>query len=366
MKLLFWLPQFHPYIGGVEVLESHFLPALVERGHEPSVLTSHGTLDLPDDDEWQGIAVHRRPFAAALAGGRAEDVVALVADVAGLKRQLAPDLIHVNVTDASPFFHLRTRTAHVCPSIVFPRVTVGGGGPTSLLADLLRSADAVTSVSAAALAAAVEVCPEVADRFRVILNALPDPDVDVDPPKAPVLVGAGRLVADKGFDVAIRALAAVQGRAHRPPCSTSPATARPAPSWRRWLASSGSPTGWSCWGGSSLTACPTSSPGRASSSCPPAGSKPSGWLRSRRPRWAALWLRRTSAACPRWWRTGITGTLVPVEDADALARAVLDLLADPAEAARRGAAGREAARTTFAFERYVDEHLALYDELLAA
>ena len=57
-------------------------------------------------------------------------------------------------------------------------------------------------------------------------------------------------------------------------------------------------------GGSSLTACPTSSAGRASSSCHPGGWKPSGWLRSRRPRWAARWLPRTSAACPRWWRTG--------------------------------------------------------------
>lgn len=209
MKLLYWVQQFHPYVGGVEVLASHFLSALVERGHEPVVITSHGALDLPDEDEWRGVAIHRRPFPAALAGGRADEVMALVADVAGLKRRLAPDLVHVNVSDASPFFHLRTLTAHPSPSVVSLRVTVGGGGPTSLLADLLRSADAVTSVSAAALAAAVAVCPEIADRSRVVLNALPEPVLAEfgAPPAEPVLVGAGRLVADQGFDVAIRALA---------------------------------------------------------------------------------------------------------------------------------------------------------------
>lgn len=365
MKLLFWLPQFHPYIGGVEVLGSHFLPALVEQGHEPSVITSHGALDLPDDDEWQGIAVHRRPFAAALAGGQADEVVALVVDVARLKRRLAPDLIHVNMTDASPFFHLRTLAAHTCPSVVSPRVTVGGGGPTSLMADLLRSADAVTSVSAWALAAAVAVCPEVAGRSRVILNALPDPDLDVAPPAAPILVGAGRLVADKGFDVAIRALAAV--RAEHPTAVLRLAGDGPGrPELEALAAELGVADGLELLGWVTPERLPDVLAGATVVVMPSRWQEAFGLVALQAAQVGRPVVASNVGGLPEVVEDGVTGALVPAEDADALACAVLDLLADPAEAAAQGRAARERARTRFAFSRYVEEHLALYEELLAA
>lgn len=365
MKLLYWVPQFHPYLGGVEVLAGHFLAALLERGHEPVVLTSHGALDLPDDDEWCGIAIHRRPFTAALAGGRADEVVALVAEVAALKRRLAPDLVHVNVTDASPFFHLRTLRAHPSPSVVSPRVTVAGGGPTSLLADLLASADAVTSVSAAALTAAVAVCPAVASRSRVILNALPEPDRAGlgAPPNEPVLAGAGRLVGDKGFDVAIRALALVH-REH-PTTVLRLAGDGPARPELEALAAELGVThaldfvGW---------VAPDELPAFLATATVVV--MPSRWEEA----FGLVALQAAQAGrpvvasrvggLPEVVEDGVTGTLVPAEDSDALARAVLDLLEDPAEARRRGDAGRLRARTDFAFDRYVTAHLALYEELL--
>jgi len=366
VKLLYWVQQFHPYVGGVEVLAAHFLSALVERGHEPVVITSHGALDLPDDDEWRGIAIHRRPFAAALASGRADDVMALVAEVAGLKRHLAPDLVHVNVTDASPFFHLRTLTAHQSPSVVSPRVTVGGGGPTSLLTDLLRSADAVTSVSAAALAAAVAVCPEIADRSRVILNALPEPVLAGvgAPPAEPVLAGAGRLVGDKGFDVAIRALAIV--RQEHPTAVLRLAgdgPARPdleALADELGVADAVDLVGWVTPGD-----LPAFLAAATAVVMPSRWEEAFGLVALQAAQVGRPVVASRVGGLPEVVEDGVTGTLVPVEDADALARAVLDLLADPAEAARRGDAGRERARTDFAFDRYVDEYLGLYGELVA-
>ncbi len=365
MKLLFWLPQFHPYVGGVEVLASHLLPALVERGHEPVVITSHGALDLPDDDEWQGIAVHRRPFTAALAGGRADEIVALVAEVAALKRRLAPDLVHVSVTDASPFFHLRTRAAHACPAVVSLQVTVGGAEPASVLGDLLRSADAVTSVSAAALAAAVDVCPEVAGRSRVILNALPDPGLEVAPPVAPILVGAGRLVADKGFDVAIRALLAV--RAQHPDAVLRLAGDGPArPELEALARRLGVDDGVELLGWVAPDRLPDVLAGASVVVMPSRWEEAFGLVALQAAQVGRPVVASDVGGVSEVVTDGVTGTLVPAEDADALARAVLDLLDDPAEAARRGDAARAGARTRFAFGRYVDEHVALYDELVAA
>jgi glycogen(starch) synthase len=364
VKLLVWLPQFHPYVGGVEVLASHLLPALVERGHEPVVVTSHGALDLPDDDEWEGIAVHRRPFTQALAGGRAEEVVALVAEVAALKRRLAPDLVEVNVTDASPFFHLRTLAAHPCPSVVAPRVTVGGAGPAPLLAALLRSADAVTGVSEAALAATVAVCPEIADRAHVILNALPDPGVDVPPPAAPVLVAAGRLVGDKGFDVAIRALAAL--RAAQPDAVLRIAGDGPArPELEALAADLGVADAVELLGWVSPERLPEVLAAARVVVMPSRWEEAFGLVALQAAQVGRPVVATRVGGLPEVVADGETGTLVPVDDVDAMAGAVLDLLADPAAASRRGAVGRERARTLFAFDRYVDDHLALYEGLLA-
>jgi Glycosyl transferase 4-like domain len=63
VRVLWWSELFAPYIGGVEVLGSRLLPALQRRGHEVAVITGHGSLDLPDRGEFDGVAVHRLPFA---------------------------------------------------------------------------------------------------------------------------------------------------------------------------------------------------------------------------------------------------------------------------------------------------------------
>ena len=57
---------------------------------------------------------------------------------------------------------------------------------------------------------------------------------------------------------------------------------------------------------------------------------------------------------PDWLEDGVTGLLVPEQDARALACALERLLADPAEAQRLGAAGRERYEHRYRFAPYVD------------
>jgi glycosyltransferase involved in cell wall biosynthesis len=62
---------------------------------------------------------------------------------------------------------------------------------------------------------------------------------------------------------------------------------------------------------------------------------------------------------------GETGVIVPIGDAPALARAVVDLLEDPARAARLGAAARASVVARFGSGRLVGDIDALYQRLLA-
>lgn len=61
---------------------------------------------------------------------------------------------------------------------------------------------------------------------------------------------------------------------------------------------------------------------------------------------------------------GVTGRLVPIGDAEALERAVTDLLDDPELRGRFGACGRERVRERFSLERMVKATEAVYREAL--
>jgi glycosyltransferase involved in cell wall biosynthesis len=62
---------------------------------------------------------------------------------------------------------------------------------------------------------------------------------------------------------------------------------------------------------------------------------------------------------------GITGLLVPAQDASALARAICELLADPSGARRMGAAGRARVKNHFSFDNTCRRIAGLYDEVMA-
>lgn len=61
---------------------------------------------------------------------------------------------------------------------------------------------------------------------------------------------------------------------------------------------------------------------------------------------------------------GVTGRLVPVRDAAALAQALVSLLADPARREEMGALGRRRFLARFTAERMVEDTLAVYAELV--
>ena len=215
MRVLFWSETFWPRVGGVENLAARLLPALQSRGYEFAVVTWEN-LKNSDQIFYQDIPVYRFPFFSGRHRDGLGSMIENRREIALLKQQFAPDLVHINSYGRSVLFHVNTTSAHPAPVLVtlhqaLPDEPVAHD---SLLGHLLRTADWVTACSNAVLTHARRLMPKVVPRSSVILNALeptpfdPQP-ISFDPPR---LLCIGRLVAEKGFDVALTAFATIRDR----------------------------------------------------------------------------------------------------------------------------------------------------------
>jgi len=215
MRILFWSETFWPRIGGVENLAARLLPALRSRGYEFAVVTWEN-VEKPDQIRYQDIPVYRFPFFSGRPQGGLGSMIENRREVIRLKQQLAPDVIHINSYGRSVLFHLNTTSAHEAPVLVTLHQALADEPVAydSLLGHLLRTANWVTSCSNAVLANTRQLVPEVIPCSSVILNALEPPPFDpqpisFDPPR---ILCLGRLVPEKGFDLALAAFAAVLDR----------------------------------------------------------------------------------------------------------------------------------------------------------
>jgi glycogen(starch) synthase len=214
-RVIFWSELFWPHLGGIELLAGKLVRALRARGHDLVVVTSHTEESLPDQEDYHGIPVLRFPFRRALAAGDVLQLMSARRAVARLKQTFSPGLVHLYGVGPGALFHFQTRDAHPASLLVTLHAEVlraGAGGPESLLERSLVEANWITAVSHAVKEAACRLTP-VADRCTVIYSGVQEPQRDPTP------IGAlgrflclGRLVHDKGFDVALRSFASVHIR----------------------------------------------------------------------------------------------------------------------------------------------------------
>jgi glycogen(starch) synthase len=218
MRILYWTEAFWPSIGGLEVFSMRLLTALRERGHQILVVTAHSDGELPDIDEYQGIPIHRFGFLDFLATRDLSRIFEIRRQVGELKRSFPPDIVHVKMPSMAPttLFHLETADAPAAPMLVTLQGAVNAAAacPQTLHGGLLRRAGWVTAVSAATLAEARTLVPEIADRSSVIYNCLDAPTLPPSPlpRESPRLLCVGRLTREKGFDLALAAFAGLSRR----------------------------------------------------------------------------------------------------------------------------------------------------------
>jgi len=183
-------------------------------GYNFTVVTSHSTLDLPDRADHEGARILRFPFRMAFETRDAELFMELRRKIANLKQTYQPDLIHINAVSPSVLFHLQTAECWPAPVLVTLHQEVLTKQTDGFTGRVLRSADRINAVSAAALGQAHRLAPKIISRSSVIHNGLKEPSVAPTVlPFAPVrLLCLGRLTRQKGFDIALAALSLI--RAH--------------------------------------------------------------------------------------------------------------------------------------------------------
>jgi glycogen(starch) synthase len=366
VRVLYLTELFWPYVGGVEVHAASFLPAMRERGYDFRIATSHGRLDLPDEDEWEGFRVHRLPLVGALTARDADATAEALAGLARIKRDFAPDLVHVNLSGATVFFHVRTDRARRAPTLVSVRVSPRGLLTTSgtVLGELFDGAAWVTANSAAVHADLLELTPALAGRSSVVYSGFGEPPPAAPYPGGAFVVGFGRIVRDKGFDVLVEAFARVF--ASRPDARLVVAgdggerAALAARARELGVESAVELPGWL-----------ETKDIPALLACAAVVVVPSRWreafgLAALQAGFAGRPVVATDVGgLPEIVEDGATGVLVPPDDAEAVAAAVLTLLDSPERAAALGRRARERALERFSWSAHLDAYDALYRRVAA-
>lgn len=366
MRIVYWTELFWPYIGGIEVIGARFIQALREHGYEVIVVTSHGSLELPDTGEYKGIPIHRFPFLEALATRNLDRLMEARHRLATLKREFKPSLIHINFTDPTVFFHLSTVEAHPAPFLfticqALPSQAVGND---TLLGKALRAADWVTANSAAVLAGARQLVPEITPYSSLIYYGVEVPVFPPAPPPSgtPRLLCLGRLAREKGFDLALTAFASLRDRfPHTRLVIAGDGPERP--NLEQQAAELGLTDVTDFVGWVTPENVPALMNGATVVVMPSRWEEAFGLVALE----AALMARPVVATrvggLPEVVAHQQTGLLVEKEDSRALAEAITYLLDHSEIAAKMGQAARSRAQAIFGWKRHIDAFDALYRQL---
>ena len=366
MRILYWTQLFWPYIGGVEVHAMDFIEMFKSMGYEFTVVTSHGHLDLTDEDSHEGIQIFRFPFQAALSEKNIDLIFSIRKQVAALKQQVRPDLIHIQVSDPSFYFHLSTANACPVPTIYSIRTSVFDHTPgsNSMLIKTLRSADHVTANSGAILDDIRRMVPEISDRSSCIyscvnMKSVRSAPLSFDPPK---LLCIGRVVEDKGFDIAVRTVANIIKK--HPDTELIIAGDGPAREALMRLANSmGIPQSVTFAGWVNPDKIPELINSATVVLVPSRWREAFGLVALQAARMARPVIAANTGGLAEIVVEGETGFLVEKEDVNGFSDAVSFLLDHPAKARRMGKEAEVRARDTFSWEKHVNAFHALYQSV---
>lgn len=364
MRVIYWTERFRPDIGGVEVISVPLIHALQARGIDFIVVTSHGRVSLPDVSDFQDIPVHRFSFHRALQSRQPAAIRALAERLAELKQTFQSDLIHLNTAQPSLFFQQQTAAAHPCPTLVTIHEPLLSQERNSLLGRTLSRTDWVAAVSAAMLADVCQFMPELSARSSVIPAGMEMPEVEPTPLdwQTPRLLCFGRLVPEKGFDVALKAFARVAGQfpALRLRIAGD-GTARPqleALAGELKIRDVVEFTGW---------VEPEDIPSLINESLavlmPSRWREPFGYVAVQTAQMARPIIATRVGGLPEIVVDGQTGVLIDPERDDQMADALVDLLTNLHDTEAMGQAARRHAQARFAFAPMVDAYERLYRQV---
>jgi glycogen(starch) synthase len=220
MKVLVFAPQYLPIVGGIEILIDTLAQQFRKRSVETVVVTDRPG-DLPEHEVVNGTLVHRLDFSRAIGAQDSSGLLRALRRVSYIHEIEAANLLHVHApaqTGAWFIDRLLKKIAIRPPLIVTLHNPLEPDRTPSFVRELLLEADAVTAVAASVLDSAIQFAPRRgfsavilngAEEFDIPAPARPQQD-EVSPLHR--LICVGRLHHDKGFDIAIAALAQLRAR----------------------------------------------------------------------------------------------------------------------------------------------------------
>jgi glycosyltransferase involved in cell wall biosynthesis len=232
MNVALFPSNFHPHFGGVEELVRQLAHQLKREGHAPVVFTNRWPKDLPADEMFEGLPIHRHVFRVPERTWKQYGGAVLYGPSARRKvrRQLVEhgaEVLHVQCVSSNAHYALKAKRDLGLPLVVTLQgeLTMDANQmfQRSLFAqDLLRrsldAADVITGCSAKTLADGEAFYGKsFGGRGRVIFNAATTGDFEKSVPYVhgrPYILAIGRVVPQKGFDTLIQAFATLPAHDH--------------------------------------------------------------------------------------------------------------------------------------------------------
>lgn len=365
MSILVVAPRYAPDAGGIETLLAQVLPELAARGLEFVVAAGTDRPDLAPFEVRDGIPVHRVPFGTAVLSGDPGDILRAGHRLRDLERDHGVTARHLQgFGDIGLWYLLRVHRRAPLPLAVSVHGTFDDLGPLGGSAsELLRIVDLATAVSEPVRRSILRAAPELAGRVELIRNGLRLDGVEPTPwPADGYLLCVGRLLEQKGFDVAIHALARL--RATHPRLELVIAGSGPGEAQLRDGAERlGIADRVRLVGRIPHHAVLEVLTGAAALLVPSRNIEGFSLAALEAAHAARPVIASRVGGLVETIDDGVTGVLVPPGDPASLASAVATLLSDSAKAAAMGEAARRRARERFAFDHCVDGYRRLYEAL---
>ena len=202
MRIFYHADHYWPHLGGVETLMRFLAEGVASRDHEVMVIANRLS-GVPDEETHGGVTIRRLNMNAPLLQKNLPQVVACVKQYERLRNEFQPDVVHHHFCGPSAYYAFLHPFARTITSVHDPL----GMTENTFSARALKSSQAVVAVSSFVADRCRERFPDL--KTQLIKNALPAKDLPRTPHAAHSgrFLCIGRMVHDKGFDLALQAFA---------------------------------------------------------------------------------------------------------------------------------------------------------------
>jgi len=225
MNVAIFASAFYPHMGGVEELVRQLAHSYQAMGVNPIILTNRWPRSLPAFEEYEGIPTYRLALRTPETSFKSKVSYALThhairKQVAAIVAKHKIDVMHVQCVSCNGYYALLAKRETGLPLVVTAQGerTMDATGlyqrstfMNNVLRALLEEADQITACSRATLTDLEQYFGKpFGTRARVVLNGISLNDFGDVPgyqhPR-PYILGIGRMVRQKGFDILLQAFA---------------------------------------------------------------------------------------------------------------------------------------------------------------